>query len=334
MMSLKKLNNKVQSLNMEAISLGCAQDFQGAYQLLEQAISLAPSHAVTYHNLGSIQLMDGSSKALETFEIALRLDPKSEKTHFNLANLFRKIGKTEKAIIHLEHVINLNPNHHSAPYILATLTGKAEEHSPRDFIVKLFDQYASTFDEVLLGELVYKAPKLLKALLVESMAPESFFEHAIDLGCGTGLAAMELRSFVQKLDGVDLSPKMIEKADEKGVYDQLSVAEIVEFLNNSKNRYDLFVASDTFVYIGNLEPVFQAIANCASPNAIILFSIERTDDVDYKLMDTGRFAHSVNYIKDIASSNSMTVISHQTGPLRRDSGKWISGEFLLLKMNP
>ena len=48
----------------------------------------------------------------------------------------------------------------------------------------------------------------------------------LDLGCGTGLAGAAFRPHVDWLVGVDLSPKMIEAARAKGLYDQLAVADI------------------------------------------------------------------------------------------------------------
>ena len=48
----------------------------------------------------------------------------------------------------------------------------------------------------------------------------------LDLGCGTGLAGAAFRPHVDWLAGVDLSPKMIEVARAKGLYDRLAVADI------------------------------------------------------------------------------------------------------------
>jgi predicted TPR repeat methyltransferase len=93
------------------------------------------------------------------------------------------------------------------------------------------------------------------------------------------------------------------------------------------------VASDSFIYTGNLKPTFQAIAKNASPNAYILFSVEKTDIDSYKLKSTGRFAHSVKYITELADSNSMSVVSHQEKTLRKDKDEWIEGDLFLLRMN-
>src|SRR4029077_18883888 len=90
----------------------------------------------------------------------------------------------------------------------------------------LFDQYAPRFDRAL-EDLGYRAPALLRDAVT---AHGTRFGTMLDLGCGTGLAGAALRPQVDWLVGVDLSPKMIEEARRKGVYDRLAVGDIAAFL--------------------------------------------------------------------------------------------------------
>ena len=48
----------------------------------------------------------------------------------------------------------------------------------------------------------------------------------LDLGCGTGLAGAAFKPLAARLDGVDLSPAMIEKARARQIYDHLQVADL------------------------------------------------------------------------------------------------------------
>ena len=50
------------------------------------------------------------------------------------------------------------------------------------------------------------------------------------LRCGTGLAARAFSAVVDEIIGIDLSPRMIERARATGLYAELEVAEIVEGL--------------------------------------------------------------------------------------------------------
>ena len=91
----------------------------------------------------------------------------------------------------------------------------------------LFDGFAPHFEAKLQGQLGYRTPEKLLELLRRHRPPEKRFAHAVDLGCGTGLMGPLLRPLTDRLDGVDLSPRMLEAARAKGVYDSLAVAEIV-----------------------------------------------------------------------------------------------------------
>jgi tetratricopeptide (TPR) repeat protein len=58
-----------------------------------------------------------------------------------------------------------------------------------------------------------------------------------------------------RLTGVDLSSQMLEKAKALGVYDQLVHADIAEHLRTTAQTYDLILATDAFIYIGDLAPI-------------------------------------------------------------------------------
>jgi predicted TPR repeat methyltransferase len=57
---------------------------------------------------------------------------------------------------------------------------------------------------------------------------------------------------------------MVDKARLKGCYDHLAVAELVAYMDSASDQgrvypgYDLLVAADVFVYIGDLGPVFAS----------------------------------------------------------------------------
>ena len=79
----------------------------------------------------------------------------------------------------------------------------------------------------------YRIPEKAFPLLVETgMA----FERILDLGCGTGLAAPYLSTFGGHLVGVDISPRMLEKARERKVYNRLIESEAVAYLANATSN--------------------------------------------------------------------------------------------------
>jgi tetratricopeptide (TPR) repeat protein len=102
------------------------------------------------------------------------------------------------------------------------------------------------------------------AVLEEALAQEP--DNAEALGHGApALAELGRRdhaaaSFRAALTGVDLSPRMLEKAGALGAYDGLQQADVTEFLRASREQFDLVVAADVFIYAGVLDDLFALLA--------------------------------------------------------------------------
>ena len=130
---------------------------------------------------------------------------------------------------------------------------------PQAYVQVLFDQYAPRFEAALVGDLGYRGPALLfKAVLSVRAAAKkpAFFKRAIDLGCGTGLAAAAFAKEVDHFIGIDLSPRMIDKARATGLYAELEVADMVQGLRAKPDAgADLILAADAMVYVADLAPV-------------------------------------------------------------------------------
>jgi predicted TPR repeat methyltransferase len=74
------------------------------------------------------------------------------------------------------------------------------------------------------------------------------FGYAIDLGCGTGLAAAAFAEMVDAFTGIDLSPHMIEKARATGRYARLEVTDMLDALRSMPDRgVELVLAADAMV---------------------------------------------------------------------------------------
>ena len=99
---------------------------------------------------------------------------------------------------------------------------------------------------------------LLKELILKSNSEKSEYQNVIDLGCGTGLAGKDLRDISTNLFGVDISENMLSEAEKLDIYDTLIVGDIVEKLNASQDKFDLFVALDVLIYIGDVQVHFSS----------------------------------------------------------------------------
>ena len=215
-------------------------------------------------------------------------------------------------------------------HMLNSLTGNTSTEPPKQYVENLFDDYAERFDDSLIKQLGYKLPFLIKELILKLDPTRDKFEKVIDLGCGTGLTGKELRDISNNLTGIDLSRNMVAKARELDVYDRLIEGDIVDILSSSKEKYDLFISLDVFIYIGELTIIFKTIRNCCNKNAFFIFSIESQVDDGYSLLKTGRYSHSEKYTLKTAS-DGFKLIESQEVNLRKEKEGWIEGKIFILQ---
>lgn len=91
--------------------------------------------------------------------------------------------------------------------------------------------------------------------------------HAIDLGCGTGRTGAWLRSHgVEMLDGVDLTPEMLTRARERGIYDRLVEADVTA-TGLPAGAYDLLTTSLVDEHLPHLGPLYAEAHRLAAPGA-------------------------------------------------------------------
>ena len=152
-----------------------------------------------------------------------------------------------------------------------------------------------------------------------------------DLGCGTGLAGELFKPYAKSLIGVDLSPKMLEIAREKNIYDELLSEDINTYLAKQKKRFDYLLAADVFVYIGNLQQIFKHCRRALKRGGQLLFSTEICQDEDYSVLQSGRFAHSEQYLLSLAKKYHFTVVVNDVVPARKQYDEAVMARVMMLK---
>jgi predicted TPR repeat methyltransferase len=182
---------------------------------------------------------------------------------------------------------------------------------PQAYVQTLFDQYAPRFESSLVDELGYRGPKLLfHAVLSVRVAARkpALFKRAIDLGCGTGLAASAFARSVDHFIGVDLSPRMIERSRATGLYAELDVADMLQGLRARPDACaDLILAADAMVYVAELAPVFAEAARVLAPGGLLAFTTE-THDGDGVVIGHGlRYAHAAAYVRAVVESAGLEL---------------------------
>ena len=326
---------KINPLNSDsyynmAMALREQGDLDGAIESYKRAIHIDPNCADTYNNIGNIYNDAGDlDRATEHYQTAIKLDPVYVAAHHNLGVSLESQGKTDAAVKSFKEVLRLDPDNVGAKHMLSALTGQRTASVPDVYVEGLFDRYAVRFDQSLVEQLKYNVPKLIAELLLkyQSVAP---LGSIMDLGCGTGLAGVELKDFCQEIEGIDLSEKMLAKAKQKNVYSKLNHTGIIEYLADAPLDFDLFLSTDVFVYVGELSEVFRLIKSRNKRHGRLAFSTEHTEKADFFLEASGRYSHSKSYIDSLCDKFDYQLLNFSTIDLRKSGSEFITGGLYLL----
>ncbi|MGE5184076.1 MAG: methyltransferase, partial [Acidobacteriota bacterium] len=305
-------------------------DPDAAIDVLERGRELAPGFAPVQLALGSAYAAAGHDElAVTAMETAIKLDADSTVPLERLAKHHIRAHRPREAIGLLRRILRRDPSHAHARFLLAGLTGSPAGDSaeapvvappPSELIADLFDTYAASFDQQLVGGLQYRAPQALAALLAGLGAVADRSWCVVDLGCGTGLAGVELRGYARTLIGSDLSKRMIARARERDLYDELHVEDLATTLARVRD-VDLIVAADVFLYVGALDATIAACAAALRPGGLLAFSVERSTGGDVVLQPTLRYAHGEPYILGLAAAHGLAVERAEPSILRIERGE-------------
>ena len=306
-----------------------------AFASLQKALVLNPHHSDAYNSLGGLLQIQGRfDEAIVFHRRALSIRPDNISAHEDLGGALHHKGYLEEAAKCYRKAIGLGTTNPVTRHMLAALTGEDVGPIPEATVTGLFDDYAPRFDAQLVDVLGYAAPKLMREAVDRLRQDNRRFQHALDLGCGTGLLGAHFREIVSEIDGVDLSAKMLEQAGRRDIYGKLHREEIVAWLERSAGEslgFDLVLSADVFIYIGNLDSVFRSVREIMPGGGLFVFSVEYLAQGTFALLPTGRFAHSHAYIRDLASNHGFTVELLQQVDLRKETDAMIVGTVFVLK---
>jgi predicted TPR repeat methyltransferase len=300
-------------------ALLAAGDADGALAQAREASALNPSAAAAAAALGEALLAKGAlPAAIAELQRALRLDPGSDAARFLTGAAWLDAGEADKA---LEIFEALEKTPAVAARIERARAIRAAARSDAGYVRHLFDQFSSDYDARMIGQLAYAAPRILREL-ADLVMPGRGGLAILDLGCGTGLAGMAFEDRAARLDGIDLSPAMIEKARARGIYDRLAVGDIETV---SDGPYDLILAADTLVYLGDLKPVFRAVAASLAPDGYFLFTTEAVDGGGFELGPKRRWRHSESYLRETAAGAGLAVAGLVSASPRTEAHQAVAG---------
>lgn len=277
-----------------------------------------------------LQLRGDLEAAAELMEQAVELAPAFASAWFALGGMREDLGQCDAAIVAYRHASTADPeDRHGARLRLIRLGAEPLAEMSPAYVRTLFDQYAPKFDMALRGDLSYRGPEiLLKAVLGARHASgrPAFFHRGLDLGCGTGLAGLAFASIVDILDGVDLSPGMIERARATQVYRKLDVVDMVAALRREDAAStDLLLAADALVYLGDLAELFSEAGRVLAPDGLFAFTVEAGTGEGFALGEGLRYIHGEKYLCGALTAAGFEVSSVAPVSTRTDGGLPVPG---------
>lgn len=319
--------------------------------LYRKALDLEPNNAVVHAGLAAILYKQKRTlEALEEYRNAVILNPDMPEVSNNLALILKDTGDYERAAdlllnaikqapqqtdfsINLAETLTLfyaqnpqeackiaeqwqkfAPDNAFANHLVAAFNGKNATDS-QFYSEALFDAFAENYEQTM-QNINYSAIAKLQEL---GFAP---IGKVLDLGCGTGLVGQAFKMDKNSFIGVDISQKMLDKAALKGVYANLIKADIVDFLQTLKLKFNFIIALDTVEYIDD----FCKIATYVNGTPFV-FTIENAPEnvIEYKLNASGRYQHNPHYICKRLIVAGYKNIKEYPLILRQENGADVNG---------
>ncbi|MFD1624291.1 tetratricopeptide repeat protein [Azospirillum griseum] len=318
-----------------ARALNAAGKSDAALAEYREAVSLRPDDTEAALELADALIASGDAlAAVELLQPLARRHAEDAALHHAIGQGWIALREPDKALVALRRARDLDPDDRlgSAAAIQALEAGEGADLSAA-YVRALFDRYADRFDRDLLGKLGYAAPDLLRAAVDRVSQPTSEAGlRILDLGCGTGLAGVTFRPLAGFLAGVDLSPRMVDKARDRRIYDELAVGDVVAAMDAAPAAWDLLVAADVLVYIGDLAPVFQAAARALVPGGRFAATVERAAEGEgFVLGPTRRYAHAESHLCALAEAVGLTIRLLEPCTPRREKGVGVPGLLFIVE---
>jgi predicted TPR repeat methyltransferase len=279
--------------------------------------------------------MGWPQQALTTIDTAVAIAPNFIPALVNRGNALSALQRYDEALSEYDKALALQPG---MPDVVDnrenTLfqAGRASR-CPPGYMRRLFDEFSADYDAKMVDGLGYRGHEHLRSLF-DRLRPDAKAPLAIlDLGCGTGLVGDMFKDLAAggRLDGVDLAPQMIEAARRRGVYSELHLNDLESHLAVPGLSYDLVLAADTMIYLGDLRPTFTGVAQHLNPNGLYVFAVEAKEGDGWEQTPANRFRHSLGYLRSEAEHAGLEFVDYMDCELRSEAAVPVPGYTVALK---
>lgn len=155
--------------------------------------------------------------------------------------------------------------------------------SSTEELMSAYCEWAENYDGDLLGEMGYVAPMITSKLLQNYLDRKD--ARILDAGCGTGIVGELLhQDGYGNVEGLDYSPHMLGKAEEKNIYKTLNQGDLTGPLGIEDAAYDAIISVGTFT-CGHVGPeAFGELIRITRTGGHICFTVREQawEDDDYR----------------------------------------------------
>lgn len=338
-------------------------DLDGSIDVFNKALNVRSDWREALGNLGLAYRLKGQyEESLRAYQRVLTLESDDVETLNHIASLLALQGDADKAASYFIQSLTIKPDHiETCASICTTLQQieREDENESRDiatyiaskfpqnhvlhrsiagfldttsssdvdmaYATELFDSSAARFDKTL-ARLGYDMPEKLSAEIGHLISGANQKYDILDAGCGTGLSGIQVRSIANKLVGVDLSEKMLSLAKARGIYDSLEKQDVISHLSSNEDRYDIIIASDVLIYVGDLSSFSTAAYAALRANGLCAVSAEAIlDEGDkkrrYRISQGGRYQHAEAYLRSTFSEAGFSVLTLKPTAVRLEFSK-------------
>ena len=294
-----------------------------AVRHLQQGLAQDPANATWRRMLANdLSQLGHYDDALTQWDELLAESPQDLEALEGRMHTLLAAGHLKDAAAVIATLLAQDPGNAVYAYYDARARGQTPAHQPAELNRNLFDRAAHIFDQQLVQGLRYHLPRQVAQKILK-LHPDRKLT-LLDLGCGTGLLGLHLGKIQGSLRGVDISPKMLEQASGRGVYDSLELADLHDTLRNAADQsYNIVTALDVCVYAGDLSETVPAAARVLAPGGQLILSCETgpEDGPDLVLNPTtGRYQHKRSHVEVLCRAAGLAVETEAT-ILRYEKGQ-------------
>lgn len=335
-----------QAQHHDALSnLALVLDVQGredeAFEAYARLVAQAPRLGRAHYLMGLFRCrhvhgIEDVEEAVTCFMKAIHHDDSNVLAREELGIVLYMLGRNEEAVGVYRDWLAREPDNPVPRHMLAAVGGEpAPPQADEAYVRKVFDSFAASFDEQLLKSLDYRAPEVLVAALTARLEAPRAMLDVLDAGCGTGLCGPLIRPYARRLAGVDLSGGMLEKARQRGGYDDLVEAELGAWLQADSSMWDVVLSADTLIYFGELQSILSSAHKVLRPGGWLAFTLEvlETDEDCFELSASGRYQHSRACVERVLAAAGFRESEIAEASLRKELGQHVAGWVVLARKN-